>query len=124
LPDAVAPDGSEVYFRALDATRASLVEIVLRPGGTSRPVRHRSVEEVWYFLAGSGDVWLRSPDQATEEARSVAPGDAVVIPTGWDFQFRANAGGELRFLCFTVPPWPGEDEAVAVPDGGLGEPTV
>ncbi|HEY0830031.1 MAG TPA: hypothetical protein VGE99_02735 [Candidatus Dormibacteraeota bacterium] len=58
MPDAVAPDGSEVYFRVLDASRASLVEIVLRPGGTSRPVRHCTVEELWYFLDGSGDVWF------------------------------------------------------------------
>jgi mannose-6-phosphate isomerase-like protein (cupin superfamily) len=124
LPDAVAPDGSEVYFRALDATRASLVEIVLRPGGTSRPVRHRTVEEVWYVLAGAGEVWLRSPDRTTAKTRKVQRGEVVVIPAGWDFQFRAVATEELRFLCFTVPPWPGEEEAIAVLDGGLGEPTV
>jgi mannose-6-phosphate isomerase-like protein (cupin superfamily) len=124
LPDAVAPDGSEVYFRVLDASRASLVEIVLRPGGISRPVSHRTVEEVWYFLEGSGEVWLRSPDRASEQTRAVARGDVVVIPTGWDFQFHADLGGALRFLCFTVPKWPGADEAAAVPDGGLGEPNV
>jgi len=123
LPDAIAPDGSDVYFRVLDASRASLVEIVLRPGGTSRPVRHRTVEEVWYFLGGTGEVWLRSPDRAAE-TRSVAPRDVVVIPSGWDFQFRANSDEELRFLCFTVPAWPGDEEAVTVGDGGLGEPTV
>ena len=124
MPDAVAPDGSEVYFRVLNASRASLVEIVLRPGGTSRPVRHRTVEEVWYFLSGSGEVWLRSPETSRGETRSVAAGDVVVIPTGWDFQFRAGGEKELSFLCFTVPPWPGEEEAIAVSDGGLGEPTV
>ncbi len=124
MPDAFAPDGSEVYFRVLDASRASLVEIVLRPGGTSRPVRHQTVEEVWYFLGGSGEVWLRSPETSSGEMRSVAKGDVVVIPTGWAFQFRAGGEEELRFLCFTVPPWPGEEETVAVSDGGLGEPTV
>ena len=121
MPDAVAPDGSEIYFRALDAERASLVEVVLGPGRTSRPVRHRSVEEIWYFLSGAGEVWLRSADGAEEATRSVAPGDTLVIPTGWAFQFRARDGGEaLRFLCFTSPPWPGGDEAVAVEAGGLG----
>ena len=124
LPDAIAPDGPEVYFRVLDASRASLVEIVLRPGGTSRPVRHRTVEEVWYLLRGSGEVWRRSPGTSSAETISVAAGDVVVIPTGCDFQFRASGDEELRFLCFTVPPWPGEEEAVAVSDGGLGEPTV
>jgi mannose-6-phosphate isomerase-like protein (cupin superfamily) len=124
MADAIAPDGSEIYFRAVDATRASLVEIVLRPGGTSRPVRHRTVEEVWYFLDGSGEVWLRSPDRASDQTRAVARGDVVVIPTGWDFQFRADRGQALRFLCFTVPAWPGDEEAVAIADGGLGEPNV
>jgi len=124
LPDAIAPDGSEVYFRVVDASRASLVEIVLGPGGTSRPVRHQTVEEIWYFRSGSGEVWLRPPEALHGETHSVAANDVVVIPTGWDFQFRAGGDEELRFLCFTVPPWPGEEEAVAVSDGGLGEPTV
>ena len=118
LPDAIAPDGSEIYFRVSDARQASVVEVVLGPGQTSRAVRHRTVEEIWYFLSGQGQVWLR-PD-----TRRVGPGDFVVIPTGTDFQFRAGASEPLRFLCFTSPPWPGEDEAVAILDGGLGKPTV
>ncbi len=124
VPDAIAPDGSEIYFRVVDAGRASLVEVVLRSGRTTRAVRHRTVEEVWYFLAGSGEVWLRSPDAATSEVRSVGTGDVVVIPTGWDFQFRASGDAALRFLCFTAPPWPGEHEAIPVDDGGLGQPSL
>jgi len=124
LPDAIAPDGSDVYFRVLDADRASVVEVVLAPGRTSRPVRHRTVEEIWYFLEGTGDVWLRSPDATASETRSVAPGDIVVVRTGWAFQFRASGAGPLRFLCFTSPPWPGEHEAVGVDDGGFGPPSL
>lgn len=124
MPDAIAPDGSEIFFRAVDAKHASLVEVVLAPGSTSRPVRHRTVEEIWYFLAGAGEVWLRSPDGATIRTERVAPGSAVTIPTGWDFQFRAGGDESLRFLCFTAPAWPGEEDAVAVADGGLGPPNV
>jgi mannose-6-phosphate isomerase-like protein (cupin superfamily) len=94
------------------------VEVVLRPGGVSRPVRHLTVEEIWYFVAGRGEVWIR------DETTSVSAGSTVVIPTGAAFQFRALGDEPLRFLCFTSPPWPGEDEAVPVPEGGLGEPTV
>ncbi len=118
LPDAIAPDGSKIYFRVGDARRASVVEVVLAPGQTTRAVRHRTVEEIWYFLAGHGEVWLRP------QTRRVGPGDIAVIPTGTDFQFRSTGSEPLRFLCFTPPPWPGDDEAVAVPYGGLGEPTV
>ena len=100
------------------AQRASLVEVVLRPGGVSRPVRHRTVEEVWYFLSGSGEVWLDG------ETRPVRAGETVVIPTGVAFQFRTVGDEALRFLCFTSPPWPGDDEAIAAGEGGLGSPTV
>ena len=124
MADAIAPDGSQVYYRVLDADRASLVEIALLPGGVSRPVRHRTVEEIWYFLAGSGEVWTRSPDGADESVRAVNPGDVAVIRAGWHFQFRATSAEELRFLCYTTPPWPGDDEAVPVERGGLGAPAT
>lgn len=122
MPDAVAPDGSDIYFRVLDAERASVVEVVLAPGRTSRAVRHKTVEEVWCFLAGSGDVWLESPDGQTSQRRQVGPGDFVVVRWGWAFQSRATGTEPLRFLCFTSPPWPGEDEALPVDEGGLGPP--
>jgi mannose-6-phosphate isomerase-like protein (cupin superfamily) len=124
VPDAIAPDGSEIYFRVLDAKNASVVEVVLAAGRTTRAVRHRTVEEIWYVLAGAGDVWLRALGSPRSETRSVAAGDTVVIPTGWDFQFRATGDGPLRFVCFTSPPWPGDQEAIPVGDGGLGEPTL
>ena len=118
MPDAVAPDGSEIYFRVVDAKRASVVEVVLGPGKTSRPVKHRMVEEVWYFVGGTGEVWVEPA------IRAVAPGDIVVIPTDTAFQFRAIGDEPLRFVCYTSPPWPGEGEAVAVENGGLGEPNL
>jgi mannose-6-phosphate isomerase-like protein (cupin superfamily) len=42
----------------------------------------------------------------------------LLIPTGWAFQFQAISG-ELRFLCYTSPPWPGDHEAEPVAEGGL-----
>ena len=104
-PDAIAPDGSEIYYRELGGSRASLVEVVLKPGRVSRPVRHRTVEEIWYFLAGTGKVWI---DGAVHDVR---PGSTVVIPTGRAFHFQAIGDEALRFLCYTSPPWPGDDEA-------------
>lgn len=120
VPDSIAPDGSEIYFRVVDAERASLVEVVLQPGRTSRPIRHRSVEEIWYFLGGSGELWLCSPEGTVDEVRRVEPNQTLIIPTGWAFQFRAPGEEPLRFLCFTSPPWPGDEEAIPVTEGGLG----
>lgn len=118
MPDATAPDGSEIFFLVGDASRASLVEVRLPASRTSMPVRHRTVEEIWYFLAGRGRVWRRPPDGAAV-VEDVQPGRTLVIPTGWAFQFQAGPDGELRFLCYTSPPWPGDDEAVPVAAGGL-----
>jgi mannose-6-phosphate isomerase-like protein (cupin superfamily) len=118
VPDAIAPDGSEITFLVGGARTASLVEVRLPAGETSRPVRHRTVEEIWYFTAGEGRVWRRPPSgQAVID--EVRPGSALVIPTGWSFQFQASATTDLRFLCYTSPPWPGDDEAAPVDDGGL-----
>lgn len=118
MPDAIAPDGSEITFLVGDARTASLVEVRLPAGETSRPVRHRTVEEIWYFTAGEGRVWRRPPggDGLIDEVR---PGRTLVIPTGWSFQFQAAPSADLRFLCYTSPPWPGDDEAVPVAEGGL-----
>ena len=116
-PDAIAPDGSEIRLLVTGAAHASLVEVTLPAGAVSRPVRHRTVEEIWFVLEGSGRVWVAG------EVTAVAPGSRLVIPTGAPFQFAAG-GAPLRFLCYTSPPWPGEREAEAVAEGGLGPPTV
>jgi mannose-6-phosphate isomerase-like protein (cupin superfamily) len=128
-PDATAPDGSEIRL-LLDerhhAHKASMVEVGLPAGQVSRPVRHRQVEEVWYVLEGRGQVWRCPPDADPKSVPplSVAPGDALSIPTGWSFQFSTARDASLRFLCVTIPPWPGEDEAVPAAEGGLGPPSV
>ncbi|PKB79536.1 MAG: hypothetical protein BZY88_12860 [SAR202 cluster bacterium Io17-Chloro-G9] len=108
------------------AVRASLCEVTLPAGQVSRPVRHRTVEEIWYVLEGTGQVWRSSRTTGSEprETVTIGPGDALTIPTGWRFQFSAGSQTALRFLCYTNPPWPGPEEAVPVEHGGLGESTV
>ncbi len=128
--DVIAPDGSEIRL-LLDqrhaAAGASMVEVALPAGQVSRPVYHRTVEEVWYIVEGAGKVWRCPPDIAEPSLVQPVPvgvGDALVIPTGWMFQFSADEAAELRFLCVTMPPWPGDEEAQPAGTGGLGPPTV
>ena len=67
-PDTVAPDGSEIRFlidQHHHAQGASVVEVTLPPGQVSRPVWHRTVEEVWYILEGQGQVWRCPPGAGT-----------------------------------------------------------
>ena len=100
-----------------------LVHCTLPPGRTSLAMRHRTVEEIWYVLEGAGEVWRCAVGAETDPV-AVQPGDALVIPRGWRFQFRAGPRGPLRFLCYTAPPWPGPEEAVPAEPGGLGPATV
>jgi mannose-6-phosphate isomerase-like protein (cupin superfamily) len=110
-PDAIAPDGSEV--RILESvSKGSMAHFQLPPGATSRAVTHRTVEEVWYFLGGRGEMWLRSGDH--EGVTPVEPGVSISIPLGTHFQFRALGDEPLRAVGVTMPPWPGDDEAVFV----------
>lgn len=112
-PDAIAPDGSEI--RLLLATeQASVCHCTLPPGRTTLAVRHRTVEEIWFFLGGTGEVWRRGA--SGEEVLEVAPGTSLTIPLGVEFQFRATGDSALTFVIATMPPWPGAEEAVRVAD--------
>jgi mannose-6-phosphate isomerase-like protein (cupin superfamily) len=110
-PDAIAPDGSRV--RVLLATeRGSMAHFSLAPGQTSAAVVHRTVEELWYFLEGRGEMWLRSGERS--EVVEVEPGVCVSIPVGTEFQFRSLGEDPLAAVGVTMPPWPGDAEAVPV----------
>ena len=118
-PDVVAPDGSDVRI-LLALPRGSMAHFELAPGQTSAPVAHRTVEEIWYFLRGRGEMWRKLNGQ--EELVAVAPGVCLTIPVGTHFQFRSFGTEPLAALGITMPPWPGEDEAYAVP--GKWSPSV
>src|SRR5579862_6373844 len=86
-PDATAPDGSEV--RLLTALKGgSFAHFTLGPGAISRAVRHKNVEEIWWFVSGEGALWRQEGDQ--EKIEPVRPGLCVAIPPGMAFQFRAG----------------------------------
>ena len=70
--------------------------------------------------SGRGGLWRRS--RGAERIEALAPGVAVTIPLGTEFQFRAEEDGPLAFVAITMPPWPGMDEATAVE--GPWAPTV
>jgi mannose-6-phosphate isomerase-like protein (cupin superfamily) len=111
--DTLAPDGSEI--RVLVAVGGgSLCHCTLPPGQTSRAVRHRTVEEMWYCVGGRGEIWRRHGGH--EHVVEVRPGVSLTIPLGTEFQFRALGDAPLCLVIATAPPWPGEDEAVRVPD--------
>jgi mannose-6-phosphate isomerase-like protein (cupin superfamily) len=109
--DLLAPDGSEIRV-LVQVAGGSMVHCTLPAGQVSRAVRHRTVEEVWFCVGGRGQVWRSTV--ATQEIVDVEPGVALSIPLGVAFQFRASASTPLELVIATLPPWPGEDEAVPV----------
>ncbi|MFQ5873321.1 MAG: cupin domain-containing protein [Dehalococcoidia bacterium] len=107
----LAPDGSEVRF-LLRMNRGELNHFTLPPHSTSSAVVHRSIEEIWYFLSGKGQLWRK--EDGREETLDVGPGISLDIPTGTHFQFRNTGEEPLCFVIATMPPWPGDDEALSV----------
>ena len=110
-PDAIAPDGTLV--RLLPALAGgSLAHFELPAGAVSHAVKHRTVEEIWYFLGGRGQIWRRLGE--VESLVEAEAGLALTIPLGAAFQFRASPEAPLIFLAITMPPWPGAEEAERV----------
>lgn len=115
----MAPDGSEVRA-LLGVPGGSLAHFELPAGETSIAVEHRTVDEVWYFLRGRGEMWRKSGAQ--EEVVDVSADVCITIPLGTRFQFRALGDESLAAIGVTIPPWPGEGEAMPV--AGPWEPTA
>jgi mannose-6-phosphate isomerase-like protein (cupin superfamily) len=110
-PDAIAPDGTLVRLLPV-LPGGSLAHFELPAGAVSHAVTHKSVEEIWYFLGGRGEMWRRSAGE--ERVVAVEPGLSLTIPLGTAFQFRASGEAPLTFLAITMPPWPGAEEAERV----------
>ena len=118
-PDAVAPDGSDVRV-LLSLRGGSMAHFTLAPGRISIAVTHRTVEEIWLVLSGCGQMWRRQDER--EEIVTVEAGVCLTIPLGTHFQFRTLGDEALTAVGVTMPPWPGEGEAVVVE--GKWVPTV
>jgi mannose-6-phosphate isomerase-like protein (cupin superfamily) len=118
-PDAAAPDGSDVRV-LLGLAGGGMAHFELGPGETSRAVTHRTVEEIWFFLSGRGQMWRKQGDDV--EIVGVFPGVCLTIPLGTQFQFRSFGYEALAAVGVTIPPWPGEAEAIEVT--GRWAPTV
>jgi mannose-6-phosphate isomerase-like protein (cupin superfamily) len=106
-----APDGARVRV-LLALRRGSMALFELQPGQVSAPIRHRSVEELWYVLSGEGEMWRR--DAVGEAVVRLQPGLCLSMPLGTNFQFRCLGSESLRAVAVTLPPWPGADEALPV----------
>ena len=108
-PDVIAPDGADVRI-LLAVGGGSMAHFEIGPNETSVAITHRTVEEIWYFVRGRGQMWRKRGDR--EEVVDVGEGVCLTIPVGTEFQFRSFGYESLSAIGVTIPPWPGTGEAV------------
>lgn len=106
-----APDGSFVRL-LLSTVGGSMAQFELSPGLTSNAVQHRTVYEIWYFLSGEGEFWRKQNER--EEIVEVDVEICITIPVGTQFQFRTTGRQSLVAVAITMPPWPGDNEAIMI----------
>ncbi len=107
-----APDGSMVE-RLARISGGSMARFSFAAGSVSRAVRHRQVEELWYVLSGAAELW-RAPDAGAAEVSILQAGAAIALPARCAFQVRVRSDEPLVVVAVTMPPWPGDEEAVFV----------
>ena len=104
---AVAPDGSEVRLLVV-SDHGGMAHFQLRPNEASVAVAHRTLDEMWYFVAGRGVMWRKHGDaEDGGEQVDVYPGVALTIPADTHFQFKSVGAEPLAAVAVTMPPWPG-----------------
>jgi mannose-6-phosphate isomerase-like protein (cupin superfamily) len=94
-------DGSTIR-EYLHTDVQSLAEASLGPGQSTRRHYHARSEEIYLIVDGHGVL------EVDGESRSVAVGDAILIPPGSRHELTAGSDG-VRLLCCCVPPYSDSD---------------
>ena len=110
-PEARSPAGAEIRF-LMHGETGDIIHSTVPPGQVNRATVHATVSEFWHVLSGAGQIWRR--DATGEATTDLVPGLTIDIPVGTAFQYRCTGAEPLRFLCMTMPPWPGDTEATII----------
>ena len=118
-PGAKSPAGAEVRY-LMDGETGSMIHSTVPPHQVNKATVHATVSEFWYVLEGHGEIWR--DDGVESGVTDLVPDTAIDIPVGTAFQYRNVSDADLKFICVTMPPWPGDTEASYVE--GKWPPTV
>jgi mannose-6-phosphate isomerase-like protein (cupin superfamily) len=96
----------------MDSITGNMIQSTVPPHQVGKATVLATVNEFWYVLEGHGEVWR---DDGQESGITVlVPGTSIDIPTGTAFQYRNVSDVDLKFICISMPPWPGDSEATYV----------
>ena len=118
-PNDRSPAGAEVRF-LMHGETGDIIHSTVPPDQVNRAAVHATVSEFWFVLSGNGRIWRR--DATGEQVTVLEAGVTIDIPVGTAFQYRCDGAEALRFICVTMPPWPGHHEATIIP--GPWEPNA
>ena len=118
-PDAKSPAGADIRF-LMDGSGGNMIHSTVPPHQTNRATVHATVSEFWFVLDGHGEIWRDNGNENT--VTELASGTTIDIPVGTAFQYRNVSDQELKFICVTMPPWPGDSEATFL--DGIWQPTI
>ncbi len=108
---AKSPAGADVRF-LMDGKTGGMIHSTVPPRQINRATVHSTVSEFWYVLEGHGEIWRDDGDESNIAV--LVPGISIDIPVGTAFQYRNVSDVDLKFICITMPPWPGDSEATFV----------
>ena len=110
-PDAKSPAGADIRY-LMDGEYGNMIHSTVPPNQINKATVHATVDEFWYVLEGHGEIWR---DDGTESSITVlVPGTSIDIRAGTAFQYRNVSEVVLKFICVSMPPWPGDSEATFV----------
>jgi mannose-6-phosphate isomerase-like protein (cupin superfamily) len=118
-PDAKSPAGADIRY-LMDGTTGNMIHSTVPPHQINKATVHATVSEFWYVLEGHGQIWR--DDGVESSIADLVPGTSIDIPVGTKFQYRNAADADLKFICISMPRWPGDSEATYVK--GVWQPTV
>jgi len=96
----------------MEGATGNMIHSTVPPGQVNRATVHATVSEFWHVLSGRGKIWRR--DGGGDEVTGLEPGVSIDIPVGTSFQYCCTGVEPLRFLCISMPPWPGDAEATHI----------
>jgi len=117
--DAKSPAGADIRY-LIGGKTGNMIHSTVPPHQINRATVHATVSEFWYVLEGKGEIWR--DDGLESGVTELVPGTSIDIPVGTAFQYRNVSDSDLKFICISMPPWPGDTEATYV--DGKWQPTV